>query len=176
MSFAFKRGLISYGLMIFLLVFGTGSLFAAAEKYAYVDVAKVFDDYQKTKDNDKTLQDAGKKKEEERNALMSDVKALKDELALLAEDAKAKKQETLETKVRELQDFDRDAKRELGEKRNKVVREIFKDIDDTVQRYGERKGLDMIFNERALLFHSQKFDVTQEILTELNKGYSKKKK
>ena len=150
--------------------------FAAAEKAAYVDVAKVFDDYQKTKDNDKVLQEEGKKKEQERDAIVREIRQMKDELALLAEDAKAKKQEAMEGKMRQLADFDNAAKQTLGEKRNTIVRGIFKDIDDTVQRYGERKGLDMIFNERALVYHHPRLDVTKDILDELNKSYSKKKK
>ena len=149
---------------------------AEGEKMAYVDVAKVFDEYQKTKDNDRTLQDAGKKKEQERDALVNAIRQMKDELVLLNEESKAKKQEELEAKVRELQEFDRKAKKELGDKRSVIVREIFKDIDDTVKRLGEKKGADAIFNERALLFHNIKFDMTTEVLTELNKAYATKKK
>ena len=171
---ALKTAVVAMG-MAFLV---TGSLpaFAENEKMAYVDIAKVFDEYQKTKDHDKILQEAGKKKETEREDLVSDIRQLKDELALLNDEAKAKKEETLESKVRELQDFDRGAKRDLGEQRNKVVKEIFKDIDDTVQKYGQRKGLDLVLNERALLFHNARFDATPEVLAELNKNYSKQKK
>ena len=146
-----------------------------AGKTAYVDVAKVFDSYQKTKDNDRVLQESGKKKEEERDALVHEIRQIKDEMALLNDDAKNKKQDTLTGKMKELQAFDQDARQNLGEQRNKVVREIFKDIDDTVQRIGERKGLDMIFNERALLYHTSKMDLTKEVTDELNKGYTKKK-
>ena len=165
----------------FFTVIGTvflgGRAFAAEnDKMAYVDVAKVFDEYQRTKDNDKTLQEVGKKKEDERQQLVDRLKQMKDEMSLLRDDAKSKKEEALENKMRELQDFDRDAKRDLGEQRNKAVREIFKDIDDTVHRYGERKGLDLILNERALIYHNTKNDITQEVLGELNKNYSKKKK
>lgn len=148
----------------------------AAEKVAYVDVAKVFDEYQKTKDNDVKLQAAAKKKEEERDAFVRDIRRLKDEQALLGEDARAKKQEAIDAKVRELQDFDMAARRELGEDRNKTVREIFKDIDQVVQRYGERKGYDLIFNDRVLLYRSPRFDVSQDILAELNREYQKKPK
>lgn len=149
---------------------------AAPEKYAYVDVAKLFDEYVKTKDNDKVLQEAGKKKEQERDAIVQEIRRMKDEMALLSEEAKAKKQETIESKLRELQDFDTSAKRELGTQRNKVVREIFKDIDETVKRYGERKGIDMIFNDKALLYRNPEQDVTAEVLTELNKDYSKQRR
>lgn len=156
---------------------GVRSAFALdTSKVGYVDIAKVFDEYQRTKDNDQDLQKAGKKKEEERDALVHEVRQLKDEMVLVTDDAKLKKQEILETKVRELQDFDRRAKQELGTERNRVVREIFKDIDDAIQRLGERKGLDFVFNERALLYHHAKLDLTLEVLNEINKEYAKKKK
>ncbi|MBI3316788.1 MAG: OmpH family outer membrane protein [Candidatus Omnitrophica bacterium] len=166
--------------VIFTLIFGTlgaASAFAVdTSKVGYVDIAKVFDEFQKTKDNDTTLQKAGKKKEEERDALVHEVRQLKDELVLLSDEAKLKKQELMETKMRELQDFDRRAKQELGTERNKIVREIFKEIDDTIHRVGEKKGLDFVFNERALLYHHAKYDLTLEILNDLNKEYAKKKK
>lgn len=149
---------------------------ARLDKVAYVDVAKVFDEYQKTKDNDTKLQSAGKKKEEERDAIVHEIRRLKDEQALLAEDAKEKKQEAIDVKIRELQDFDAAARRELGEQRNQTVREIFKDIDELVQRYGERKGYDLIINDRVLLYRRPTLDVTKEVLDELNRSYSSKKK
>ena len=164
------------GLIVMTVLAASGAAAHAEEvKYAFVDVANVFDNYMKTKDNDRTLQDSGKKKEEERDALVHEIRQMKDELALMSDDAKAKKQETLNAKMKELQDFDRDARQALGEQRNKVVREIFKDIDDTVQRLGERKAVDMVFNERALLYHNPKNDMTKEVIDELNKGYAKKK-
>jgi len=144
---------------------------ARLEKVGYVDVAKIFDEYQKTKDNDAKLQAAGKKKEEERDAVVHEIRRLKDEQALLAEDAREKKQEAIDAKIRELQDFDAAARRELGEQRNIKVREIFKDIDDVVQRYGERKAFDLILNDRVLLYRNARFDVTQEVLEELNRNY-----
>ena len=166
-------------MMFFLGLFlfsNTSAVFAAGEKMALVNVGKVLNEYTKTKDNERILQEAGKKKEQERDGMVQSIRQLKDELALLADDARAKKQESMDVKVKELQDFDMQAKQELGEKRNKALREIFKDIDDTVKRYGERKGLDLILSENALLYYNPKTDVTAEILDELNKNYPKQKK
>lgn len=154
-----------------ILSISSGAVFAA--NYAFVDVAKVFDEYNKTKDNDSVLKEMGQSKEQERENLVNEIRALKDELVLMNDDAKVAKQEALDKKIRDLQDFDRETKRELGERRSKLVREIFQDIDDVVQRYGEKKGYDMIFNERALLYHNPKLDTTAEILAELNKAYKK---
>ncbi len=163
--------------VLFAIILGfAASAFAEMEKVGYVDVAKVFDSYLKTKDNDRVLQQAGKKKEEERDSLVKDIRAAKDELALLNDDAKAKKQESLALKVKDLENFDVNTRKTLGEQRNKVVREIFKDIDAAIQKYGTTNQLDMIFNERALLFHSAKMDGTQAVIDALNKEYSGKKK
>lgn len=165
------------GFLFFLIFsFFVAPALARAERTAYVDVAKIFDGYQKTKDNDAKLQASGKKKEEERDALVHEVRRLKDEQALLAEDQREKKQEAIDAKVRELQEFDLAARRELGNRRNETVKEIFKDIDDVVQRYGERKGYDLIFNDRVLLYRNPRFDVSRDILEELNRNYQKSKK
>ena len=168
---------LSVTIFVAVVFLGSGSVFAGGEgKYVYVDVAKVLEGYQKTKDNDTSLQTNAQKKQKDRDALVQTVRQLKDEVALLAEDARGKKQETLDAKIRELQDFESAAKRDLDAQRNKAVREIFKDIDDTIQRYGERKGYDFIFNERALLFRNAKYDMTADVLSELNKNYGKQKK
>lgn len=164
------------GLVVLSLFAGSGAALAEGEKIAYIDVAKVFDAYLKTKDNDRTLQQSGKKKEEERDAIVHEIRQAKDELALLNDDAKAKKQDSMANKMKELQSFDAETRRVLGEQRNKVVREIFKDIDDEIQKYGQAKGLDLIYNERALLYHSTKMDATKDIIDALNKAYSSKKR
>ena len=90
--------------VIFLLAaMSFGALSAqAADEYGFVNVAMVFDKYQKTVDNDKLLQEAGKKKETDRDALVSEIRQLKDELVLLTDDAKTKKQENLDGTLRKV--------------------------------------------------------------------------
>ena len=171
------RGMIlAAGIIGLMLGTASNRLFAAdPERYAYVDVGKVFDEYQKTKDNDRLLQQDGKKKEQERDAIVTEIRQMKDELALLNDEARQKKQDKLEAKVRELQDFDQQAKKELGDKRAEVVKEIFKDIDDTVQHIGQANGMDYIFNDRALIYHNPKYDMTRQVLDELNKDFGTRK-
>ncbi len=171
----FLRGLtIVLGAM--LIWSGANSAWAGNEKYAFVDVAKLFDNYQKTKDQDKTLQDSGKKQEEKRDALVYDIRQLKDELALMNGDMKNKKQELLEQKIQGLQDFDRNVKKDIDEARSKVVREIFSDLDSAIKSYAEKNGITMVFNEKALLYRDDKLAATDAILAELNKNYKPGKK
>jgi len=147
--------------------------FAAELKVAYVDVGEVFDNYQKTKDQDLVLKTAGEAKEKERNDMMAKIRSMEDELALLSADARASKQEQLIEKKRQLEDFDRTVRQQLAEQRDKVVREIFQEIDAIVQDFSEKGGYDMIFNKRVLLAQKKSFDITAQVSAELAKKYKK---
>lgn len=151
----------------------TGSF--AAEKIATVDIGKIFDEYEKTKKYDQQFQTEGKVKQEERDAIVHEVRRLRDEMSLLSEEGKREKQEAIESKLKELDAFDSDTRKTLGERRNKAVREVFQDIESVMAQFGERKGYDLVFNDRAILYKNKQYDVTAEVLKELNDGYRKKK-
>ncbi len=170
----FFHGMIWSSLAVFLFSC-TFSAEAGAEKYAFLDVARVFDEYEKTKANDENLQKLGESKEGERNVIVEDIRRMKDELELLSDDAKKEKQEAINTRVRELQEFDAAARRELGEKRREAVQEIFNDIDKVVQEFGKKQGYDFILNDKALLYKNDKMDISEEILKQLNQNYKGKK-
>ena len=147
--------------------------FAAEMKVAYVDVGEVFDNYQKTKDQDLVLKTAGEAKEKERNEMMAKIRSMEDEMALLSAEARAAKQEQLIEKKRQLEDFDRTIRQQLAEQRDKVVREIFQEIDTIVQDFSAKGGYDMIFNKRVLLAQKKNFDITAQVSAELAKKYKK---
>lgn len=147
--------------------------FAVEMKVAYVDVAEVFDNFQKTKDQDLILKSAGEAKEKERTSLANAIRTMEDELALLAANARGPKQEQLIEKKRQLEDFDRTTRQQLAEKRDKVVREIFQDIDAVIQDFSAKAGYDMVFNKRVLLAQKKNFDITAQVSAELAKKYKK---
>ena len=163
--------------ILFILLAPAGIARAAdLERVATVNISKVFDEYQKTKDFDVEFQKQGRMKQEERDALVHEVRRLRDEQALLAEDARDQKKSEIESKLKELDAFDGEARRDLEKKRNEAVRDVFNDIENILQQYGERKGFDVIYNDRALLYRKGKLDVTGDVLKELNENYRKQKK
>lgn len=171
------RILFSFGLLFVLMSgFNRLSWAAAKEKFATVDIGKIFDEYEKTKKYDNEFQTEGKLKQEERDAIIHEVRRLRDEQALLAEDARRDKQAAIDAKMKELEDFDNEVRKTLGEKRNQAVREVFQDIENLMTQYGERNGYDIIFNDRALLYKDKRFDVTADILKQLNDRYKKGKR
>ncbi|MFA5159314.1 MAG: OmpH family outer membrane protein [Candidatus Omnitrophota bacterium] len=169
-----KRKMIAGFLAILMMLSLNFPAFAAEMKVAYVDVGEVFDNYQKTKDQDLVLKTAGEAKEKERNEMTAKIRSMEDELALLAADARATKQEQLIEKKRQLEDFDRTVRQQLAEQRDKVVREIFQEIDAIVQDISAKGGYDMIFNKRVLLAQKKSFDITTQVSAELAKRYKKK--
>ncbi|MDD5428783.1 MAG: OmpH family outer membrane protein [Candidatus Omnitrophica bacterium] len=145
------------------------TVFAKEMKLAYVDLAKIFDEYKKTKDAEKALEEKGKTKEAERSRLIEEIKKLKDEQALLSEKAKAEKQKAIDTKIKSLQDYDTKARNELVKDRNDALGGIMKDIEKVVTDYAKANGYDVVMNSRMLLYGAEQYDLTAEILAKLNK-------
>lgn len=146
------------------------SISANAEdmKVAYANLSEIFDSYGKTKEFDAQLQKEAEEKRAERETMVASVKSLRDELELLSPEAKAQKEREIDTKVQELQAFDRDTRLALRQKRDDMIREVLKEIEEIVQKYGNDNGYDYIFNDRILLFKKEKADITKDIIKNLN--------
>ena len=164
-----------FGLAFCVFVTGTAPVFARTERIGVVRMSKLFDDYERTKEFDQKFQTEGRLKQEERDAIVRELQSLRDEQALAAEEARAEKEEQINAKLKELDEFELEVRRSLGKERDGAIREVFQDIENVMQRYGERKGFDLVINERALLYASTKLDVTDEVLVELNNDYKKNK-
>jgi len=154
-----------------VFAFGLFAGVACAKEYklGYVDLAKVFDEYKKTKDSEKGLEEKGKAKEAERAKMVDELRKLKDEQALLSEKAKAEKQTIIDNKIKVLQDFDRMTRDALVKERNDLLGGILKDIEKVVSDYAKATGYDFVLNSRMLLYGGEQYDLTAEILTRLNK-------
>lgn len=143
--------------------------YAKEYKIAFVDLARVFDEYKKTKDAEKSLEEKGKAKEAERKKMVDDLRKMKDEQALLSEKAKAEKQKDLDAKLKSLQDFDMKTRDELMKERNDRLAVLLKEIEGVINGLAKSKGYDLILNSRTLLFGAPDYDITTEVLTTLNK-------
>ena len=155
-----------------IFAFGTAEKAYAKElKVGYVFMAKVFDEYQKTKDSEKSLQAKGQAKEAERKKLVDELKKLKDEQALLSDKAKAEKQIVLDSKMKALQDYDMKARDELLKDRNDMLGGIMGDITKVITDYAKAEGYDFVLNSdpRVMLYGTEQSDITAVILAKLNK-------
>jgi Skp family chaperone for outer membrane proteins len=145
----------------------------AADKFAYVDLSRTFSEYGKTKDYDKVLGDKENAYTTERDKKIADLKQFQDKMNLLSDKEKEAKKDELDTKIKALQDYDRQKQADLRKEQDEKMKEILKDIEDAVKKYSEKEGYTMVFNDRVLVYQTKDLDITDKILEILNKGYKK---
>ena len=166
-----KVAIVLYGCILSFVLF-LGAAYAA-DKFGYVDLSKSFSEYGKTKDYDKTLGDKESVYTAERDKKIAEIKQLQDKMNLLSDKEKDAKKTDLETKVKALQDFDRQKQADLRKEQDEKMKEILKDIEDAVKKYSEKEGYTMVFNDRVLVYQVKSMDITDKILEILNKDYKK---
>jgi len=149
---------------------------AAGDKIAYMDLGKVFDEYNKTKDLDKQLEAKSSAKQGDRDKMVVEIKKMKDDLDLAKDADKAKKQAAVEEKLKKLQDFDKESRDSLRKDRDDMARSILKEIKDTIDEIGKKEGYAYILDSRAVLFGSDVNNLTDRVLKILNDQYALKGK
>ena len=145
----------------------------AADKFAYVDLSRIFAEYNKTKDYDKVLSDKEDVYGVEREKKVGELKQFESKMGLLNEKEKETKKAELETKIKAFQDSDRQKQADLRKEQDEKMKEILKDIEDAVKQYAAKEGYTMVFNDRVLVYQEKKMDITDEVISILNKGSKK---
>jgi len=156
-------------------MFILGSSLVYAEKLGYVDLGRLFDEYNKTKDYDKDLEAKQKSYEAERENKVNEIKQLQDKLDLLADKEKEAQKKELDYKIKSLQDFDRDKTQDLRKQRDERMKEILKDIESAISQYAKKEGYTLVFNDRVLVYQDKSLDITDKVLEVLQKMYPSKK-
>jgi len=160
---------------IILGVFALGSTAHAAEvKLAYINMAKAFSDYSKTKDYDKTLTDKENVYTAERDKKIAELNSLKDKYNLLSDKEKDAKKGELEGKAKVIKDYMTQKEGELRKEQEDRMKEILKDIETTVKGYAEKEGITFVLNDRVLVYQNKSMDITDKIIDLLNKKVTNK--
>jgi outer membrane protein len=143
--------------------------YAAEAKLGYVDLRRAFYEYEKSKTYDKDLNAVTNTRSDERGTLVTAIRKLRDEAELLNEQARAAKQQELDAKITELNEFDKKTREELLTKKNDMFKEVIEDIQAIVINIGKAEGYDYILDSRNIMFAKEEYDLTEKVLAELNK-------
>jgi outer membrane protein len=158
--------------VFFCLAISVGSAISA-EKLAYVDLSRIFSEYGKTKDYDKVLGDKEAVYTKERDTKVNEIKQLQDKMNLLSDKEKEAKKGELETKLKAVQEYDRQQQTDLRKEQDEKMKEILKDIEVAVQEIAQKEGYDLVFNDRVLVYQSKALNITDKVMEILNKNYKK---
>lgn len=160
------------GIMVLGVVLST-SVFAKEMKMGYVDLSKLFDNYQKTKEFDAQLQGQGEAFTKDRDGMIAKIRDNQGKLALLKEEEKNKLNETIEKQKADLIEYDKQKRTELAKQRDDKVREILLEIEKIVSGLAKKEGYDYILNDRVLVYGDQTQNITEKVLKLLNDSYKK---
>lgn len=166
-----RKGIVVLAMMLFCLSFLISAY--AAEKLASVDVGKLFDEYQKTKEFDKGLEQKAGAYEKDRDSRISEIKQLQDKLSILTDKEKENKQKELEEKIKSAREFTLSKEAELKKERDDRLKDVLKDIEATVGEYAQKEGYSMVFNDRVFVYSNKANDITAKVLEILQADYKK---
>jgi len=145
----------------------------AADKIGYVDLSRLFAEYGKTKDYDKVLNEKETVYNSEREKKVNELKQLQEKLNLLSEKEKEAKKGDLQSKIKSLQDFDREKQTDLRKEQDEKMKEILKDIEAAVSQYASKEGYTIVLNDRVLVYQDKSLDITDKVMDILGKTYKK---
>lgn len=166
-----RKAIVVLAMALFCLAFVISVY--AAEKIASVDIGKLFDEYQKTKEFDKGLEQKAGAYEKDRDARISEIKQLQDKFSILTDQEKENKQKELEEKIKSAREFTLSKESELKKERDDRLRDVLKDIEATVGQYAQKEGYAMVFNDRVFVYSNKANDITGKVLEILQANYKK---
>ena len=157
-------------IVAFFLCMTTSGVYAAdGGKIGYVDLSRLFDEYHKTKKYDKVLETQHSQLEKVGKEKIEKIQESESKLALLKEDQRKVVEGEIEVLKGEAQEFVREGQSNLTKERNERIREILLEIEKIVSDFAEKKDYDIILNDRVLIYGDPAQNLTEEILTILNK-------
>jgi Skp family chaperone for outer membrane proteins len=149
---------------------------AGVKKIGVMDLSKVFDNYQRTKEYDAVLEGKTKDYEKTRNEKIDKIKELQNKMALLKDDEKEKVTKDLDTMRNDLANFDQAQQTDLKKQRDDKIREILLEIEKTTSDFAKKEKYDIILNDRVLVYGTEGMDVSNQVLEILNANFNAGKK
>lgn len=143
-------------------------------KTGFVNLTRVFFEYDKSKELKKALEDKAKQKESDRKKMVDEIKRLKDETELLSEKSRAEKEPQIDQKIRTLQEFDGKTKEEIAKEGSESSQEVLADIESVISDYAKKENFNLIIDAEALLYGEDSINLTDTVIKLLNDGYKNK--
>jgi len=140
-----------------------GKCFAGDLTIGYINLAKIFDGYNKVSDSSKKMD----KVKNEVNTMLADMKKMNEGFDTLSEAAKEERKKQIMSKQEEIRKMATDIKKD----EEHVLREILKDIENVSKELRKKKKLTYIIDDRLIIDGPKNKDLTEDILKMLNERY-----
>lgn len=172
-------------LLSIVLLFGMITLTSAQEQFAYVNSQRILAEYQEAIDVQNKLDEIRNQYQAEYDNMVKEYQEMAQEIEsqslLLSEEKKQEKMREAQKKAMEIDQYKYEKLGPEGEfyKKNlELTKPIYDKINKIIQRIGDEEEIDFIFDASAgvLLWALPKYEITDRIIEELNKGVTVDKK
>lgn len=144
-----------------------------AQKIAFVDVKKVWSESKEVENQRKKVEALFKKSQDELKVKEAEVVKLQEKIKkegrMATEEAQAMMLEEYQKKALELQRMATQKEKELAEKDAAAQEEFLGKVRKIVMKISLQKGYDMVLPAEQTLYYNDKFDITKEVIAEINK-------
>ncbi|MEW6358895.1 MAG: OmpH family outer membrane protein [Planctomycetota bacterium] len=163
-------------------------------KIGVVNITKLYDSYKKKREMEDDLRAQREQKTRVVREKENEIKRLAEEIKVLelGSEARKKREAELEKRQVELQSFTQVSVGAMTTQTREIMEKLYAEVVEAVQEYGRKHGFDLIIkwenvevssktmdellykiNQRTVLFTSEHIDLTDELISALNTGYSK---
>jgi len=145
---------------------------------AFVDIEKIKNNYYDYKDALNQLRQFQLEKERSLDSLKKQIDSLKNFLSeqrsFLTDEAIYELEKKIEQKENEYQNLARNIYEQISQKYQQIVQPYLNKIYLVIDSIAKRNNYDIVLNKNKdlILYFSSNVDITDVVLTELNKGYS----
>lgn len=170
--------------LVVLLIFSVAYLFylqSKTPKVAYIRSVYLLENYEGTKEAYEEFQKKAIEWQGNTDTLKSQYQATfmsyRENEATLSKEDKQKVQQDLMQKKANFEKYQQAIQEKSAEEDQKMTEAVFKQIDAYVQVYAKKKGYDLIIGvgtDGNLLYGNDAYDITEEVLIEINKIYAGK--
>ena len=153
----------------FIIIVGWfGVVFAAEIKIAVVDIQKAMNECNQGKEAKQTIQKEMEKLQrqfqEKQQELQTMETSLKKQAPMLTPEAREKKGNEFQTKVRDYQRWLDDNQKEIQQKGVEMERDISVALQKAIKKIGEEEGFTFILEKNTVLFASKTIELTDRVI------------
>ena len=165
---------------VFLVVLCATPLLAADLKIGVVDIQTVMEESVPGKAALKELKASFDEMKAELDEYKDKVMKLRQEIQkqslVLSQEAQIDKETEFRQKFREFQGLQQSYQKKMGLKEEKLTKPILDELKEVIDGYGKKYGYTLVLDKKnsGAIYHDTSVDITEKVIQELNKAWSKK--
>lgn len=149
------------------------SLFGESGKIGYVDIKKVFDNYEKAKKIEQDFRKEVMDEQKNIDKMQEDIRKMQEDYekkkSMMKPEEQAKKESEIKSKIQEFSQKWNEVSKKLDEKGKGLESQIIDEIKKAIGDYAKKNGYSIVIDSRFILYGENTLDLTDEIIKTLNK-------